>query len=580
MRGMARVAALYLMSLVLAVACTMPTGEKTPQYGNKLSQLEVSESRTGRASSIARVTVTPAPVSVAVKSSAALKVTAYDSSGNVVSVRKPSWTTSAPSVASVTSSGVVTGVAKGSAKVSATVSGVVGTVDVSVLAPLVAPVSSLSVSPSSASLAIGATQSLSVALRDSAGNLLTGRSVSWTSSSSAVATVSTSGLVAAVSSGSVSIIATSEGVSGSAAITVQTTTTSPPPSSGRWVSGYYVGYQRSLYPETSIDFSLLTHILVGAIEPTSTGGVKTDFFIDNTNGPIMAKNISARAHQFGRKAVLMLGGAGYDGLLVSATSSTNMATFVANLLSTMDNLGYDGIDVDWEPLPDADKPAMLNLLQRLRAARPSMILTVPVGWINPNWMTVDPFYVQVAPLLDQINVMSYQMADNWGGWVSWHQGALYGEAGSHPSSVSSTAKAYVAAGITASKIGIGLGFYGSCWRGPTTMLQTLSSGWGVVASDNTMSFTNILASYYNSAAYHWDSSAHAGYLAFATQTGPAGCTLISYENEQSITEKGNYVKSAGLGGAIIWTINQGHFLSAPVGQKDPLLSAAYNSIVP
>ena len=37
----------------------------------------------------------------------------------------------------------------------------------------------------------------------------------------------------------------------------------PPPPTGRWLSGYYVGYQRSLYPESEVDFSLLTHIFVG-----------------------------------------------------------------------------------------------------------------------------------------------------------------------------------------------------------------------------------------------------------------------------------------------------------------------------
>ena len=51
----------------------------------------------------------------------------------------------------------------------------------------------------------------------------------------------------------------------------------------------------------------------------------------------------------------------------------------------MTSLGYDGIDVDWEPLEVADKPKMLDLLKRLRAARPGMILSTPVGWINPNW---------------------------------------------------------------------------------------------------------------------------------------------------------------------------------------------------
>ena len=50
--------------------------------------------------------------------------------------------------------------------------------------------------------------------------------------------------------------------------------------------------------------------------------------------------------------------------------------------------------------------------------------------------------------------------------------------------------------------------------------------------------------------------------------------------EQSIAEKGAHVKAHGLGGAIIWTIGQGHLPNAPVGSQDPVLKAAYNAIVP
>src|SRR2546425_12925416 len=56
--------------------------------------------------------------------------------------------------------------------------------------------------------------------KDANGNPLTGRSVAWTGSNGAVATVSSGGLVTAVASGSATISATSEGQSGSASITV------------------------------------------------------------------------------------------------------------------------------------------------------------------------------------------------------------------------------------------------------------------------------------------------------------------------------------------------------------------------
>src|SRR5207245_10873817 len=58
-----------------------------------------------------------------------------------------------------------------------------------------APVASVTLSPASASLAVGATQPETATLRDAAGNVLTGRSVSWESSNAAVASVNGSGLV-------------------------------------------------------------------------------------------------------------------------------------------------------------------------------------------------------------------------------------------------------------------------------------------------------------------------------------------------------------------------------------------------
>jgi chitinase len=369
--------------------------------------------------------------------------------------------------------------------------------------------------------------------------------------------------------------------SASNAVTPTGSAPPPPPPGSRWLSGYYVGYQRSLYPETQVDFSLLTHVFVGRIIPTTSGGVLTHFDIDNTNGPIMARNLSARAHQFNRKAVLMLGGAGEHAGFVGAASSANRATFVRNLLSQMDSLGYDGIDVDWEPVNAEDRAPLLSLLQDLRAARPGMILTIPVGWVNSNFPTsVDSWYATVASVVDQMNMMTYDMAGPYGGWVTWHSSALLDNQPNHPSSIASSAQLYRNVGVPAAKLGIGIGFYGTCWRGATGPRQTIGTGVSLVASDNTMSYTNIMTSYYDAAARQWDDLAKVPYLSFTTAMGPQQCNFVSYDDEQSIGEKGAHVKANGLGGAIIWTIGQGHMPNAPAGSQDPVLKAAYNAIVP
>jgi uncharacterized protein YjdB len=92
-----------------------------------------------------------------------------------------------------------------------------------------APVASVSITPSSASVLLGATQQFTAVLKDANGNVLPGRSVTWASSNSLLAPVSSSGLVSGLVLGATTITATSEGESGSATITVTTSSGAPQP---------------------------------------------------------------------------------------------------------------------------------------------------------------------------------------------------------------------------------------------------------------------------------------------------------------------------------------------------------------
>lgn len=82
-------------------------------------------------------------------------------------------------------------------------------------------VSTVAIVPGPAvSLVAGGTVQLSATTRDAQGNLLTNRTIAWTSSADAIASVSTAGLVTAVAPGSAQVTATSEGRSASVAVTV------------------------------------------------------------------------------------------------------------------------------------------------------------------------------------------------------------------------------------------------------------------------------------------------------------------------------------------------------------------------
>jgi len=171
------------------------------------------------------VVVSPATARVFVGGTAQLGATAQDSTGNPLSGRTITWTSSNGGVASVNGSGLVTGVSAGTATITATSGGKSGSAAVTVV---VVPVATVSVSPATASVAVGSSVPLSATPRDSAGKALNGRVVSWATSDVAVATVSSSGVVTGVAAGAATITATSEGKSGTAAITV---TAAPPPGS-------------------------------------------------------------------------------------------------------------------------------------------------------------------------------------------------------------------------------------------------------------------------------------------------------------------------------------------------------------
>jgi alpha-tubulin suppressor-like RCC1 family protein len=87
--------------------------------------------------------------------------------------------------------------------------------------PPPAPVATVTVAPPTATIGIGGTQSFSATLKDEAGNTLTGRTVTWSTSNPGVASIdANTGIATGVSAGTAVITATSEGKTGNATITV------------------------------------------------------------------------------------------------------------------------------------------------------------------------------------------------------------------------------------------------------------------------------------------------------------------------------------------------------------------------
>jgi chitinase len=343
--------------------------------------------------------------------------------------------------------------------------------------------------------------------------------------------------------------------------------------SSKWVMGYYVGYLANVQPLSGIDWRGITHIAVGIILPNADGSLDLNNtgILPNAAG---RKAIVRTAHAKGRKAVAMIGGEGTGPQWTSAASDSNRANFITNLKKLVVLEGFDGIDLDWEPLETSDHPALLKLVQELRAQLPKAILTFPAGYENVNFLEDRTIFAKLAPYLNQINLMTYGMSGDYGGWKTWHSSAMYQTDSSTPTSVDATVNNYLKAGVPAAKLGIGIGFYGQCYGAPakgplepTVGIQ--ADGAKLLAGDNDLSYANILTQYATAGSRKWDASARVPYLSFTQPTGPKGCTYISYDDAQSIQEKANYVKAKGLGGAIIWNINEGYI--ANQSPSNPLL---------
>jgi uncharacterized protein YjdB len=199
------------------------TGLVTGSAPGSATITATSEGKTGTSlvtvtdATVASVALTTQSATVTIGQSRQLKATMSDASGSVLTGLIATWSSSNPSVASVSSAGLVSGVASGSATITATSAGKSGTVLITVAN---ASVASVAVSPQSSSLVTGQTQQLLATLKDAGGNVLSGSKVTWSSSNASSTIISATGLVMGIGPGFATITATSEGKTGTALITV------------------------------------------------------------------------------------------------------------------------------------------------------------------------------------------------------------------------------------------------------------------------------------------------------------------------------------------------------------------------
>jgi trimeric autotransporter adhesin len=166
---------------------------------------------------VAAVEVTPSSADLAVGDTRQLTATPRGADGQALSGRTVTWSSSAPAVAQVNATGLVTARVAGQATITASSEGRTGSATIRVM-PV--PVASLTMSPTSAELRPDQTRQLTATPRAADGQTLQDRTIVWSSSAPAVARVSGTGLVTGLSEGRATITASTEGRSATAAITV------------------------------------------------------------------------------------------------------------------------------------------------------------------------------------------------------------------------------------------------------------------------------------------------------------------------------------------------------------------------
>jgi spore germination protein YaaH len=348
-----------------------------------------------------------------------------------------------------------------------------------------------------------------------------------------------------------------------------------------WSTAYYAAWLQGSMPASNIDYTAVSHIIHFSVEPNANGTLNT-----NVNGitPAYSTDLITRAHAAGKKVIICVGGADTQAQFQGATSAANRAAFITRLVNFMTTFGYDGIDIDWEPLDAADGPQYTNLINDLRtamtAARPQSLLTAAVA-------SQPALFSSLQSKFNQINLMTYDLSGPYPGWVTWFNSPIYdggyrfSSTGELVPSINGMVNSFISAGVAPSKLGIGIAFYGYVWSGgsgtPTGGATIPRQTWTTAPSSSAFSYDYIMTQYYQPQRYFWDTNAQSAYLKI-DNSGSVDDKFISYDDERACQSKVSFARNRGLGGVMIFDLGNGFRSGQPAGQRDPLLQAVKQAL--
>lgn len=338
----------------------------------------------------------------------------------------------------------------------------------------------------------------------------------------------------------------------------------------------------------AIDWTAFTHLIYFVLSVEADGSVGSNVGCYEDLNADRLTEIVAAAHANGKPILISVGGGGSYDAFSSAIRPENRGKLVDNIVQFATQWDFDGVDIDMEPLHSGDLDnytAFVRQLSSALSASTSPLLSKPLLFLVTGASHAQMF-AELAPYADQINLMTYDLSGAWPGWITWHNSPIYNGGHTFPSTggelpcANSQVEAFVAGGVPAQKIGIGIDFYGYRWSGgegtptggATAPRQAYSAAPTVTSG---IPYRSILADYFSTSAYRWDDEAKAAYL-FADESGSANDFFLSYDDETTCAEKLDYVRQKGIGGVIIWELSGG-YLPEGYAVRDPLLQAVKNA---
>lgn len=359
------------------------------------------------------------------------------------------------------------------------------------------------------------------------------------------------------------------------------------------VVGYYPSWQwydrDKLVNPHSIDYSKYTILNYAFLKPEPDGSISLfDSWADenlllgeidwSTGGYVPNTSLISKAHTNNVKVLPSIGGwtlsDNFPGIAADPQKRQTFAQACVNLIQTYN---FDGIDLDWEYPGFVDHNGTPQdfqnftlLLQEVRTAidnygasiGKTMLLTAAVGANQQHMDNVD--WNAVSPLLDIINLMSYDFFGTWDP-ITNHNAPLFApQQGGADFNVSSAIDLLMNTyNVPKEKITAGVAFYGrSAKTSGTPTLHGASTG---LADNVTFSIDAGTPLYYsilieqNQFDDHWDDIAKVPYM-----TGKNGLnTFLSYDNELSIELKAQHIVEKDIRGAIIWEITGDYIETAP-----------------